>query len=50
MPICVTQQEAPARAKELVVARGGEVSIHGGNRKIRAKQTYDKRDPFPPLG
>lgn len=32
MPICVTQQEALAMAKEIVVAGdGGEVSIHGGN-------------------
>ena len=49
--ICVTQKEAIERAKELVAAGGGgEVSIHGGGGKIRAKHTYDKRDPFPPCG
>lgn len=49
--ICETQQEAFDRAKELVAASGGgEVSIHDGRGKIRAKHTYDKRDPFPPHG
>ena len=49
--ICETQQEAFERAKELVTASGGgEVSIHSGGGKIRAKHTYDKRDPFPPNG
>ena len=49
--ICETQQEAFERAKELAVAGGGgEVSIHAGSGKIRAKHTYDKRDPFPPHG
>ena len=29
---------------------GGEVPVHGGNGKIHAKHTYDKRAQFPPCG
>ena len=29
---------------------GGELVIHGLNGKIRDKNTYDKKDPYPPAG
>ena len=46
-----TQEEAFERAKELCITHGGgEVSVHGLKGKILRKHTYEKKDPYPPLG
>lgn len=44
-----TQKEAIAAAKPIAKARSAEVVIHGGDGKIRAKDSYGN-DPFPPKG
>lgn len=44
-----TQAEAIEVAKGIAKRKGGEVSIHGVDGKIRAKHSYGT-DPFPPRG
>lgn len=49
--IASTQEKAFERARELCIAHGGgEVSVHGLKGKILRKHTYEKKDPYPPLG
>ena len=44
-----TQAEAIQAAKQnLLNQGGGDLSVMGLNGKIRSKDTYGKKDPFPP--
>lgn len=44
------QEEAFKRGREIAIKDGGEVFIHGKDGKIRERNTYGKKDPFPPRG
>jgi hypothetical protein len=46
-----TQAEAFEAAKNYTInSGGGDVCIHGLNNKIREKNTYGKKDNYPPSG
>ncbi|MDP1760005.1 MAG: DUF2188 domain-containing protein [Candidatus Woesebacteria bacterium] len=46
-----TQLQAIERARQILQNQGGgELVIHGANGKIRAKDTIDRTDYFPPRG
>jgi hypothetical protein len=44
-----TQQKAIERAREIAINQRSELVIHGGDGKIREKNSYGN-DPFPPRG
>ena len=44
-----TQREAISAAREAAIRQGSEMLIHGGNGRIRERNTYGK-DPYPPKG
>ncbi|MBK7446227.1 MAG: DUF2188 domain-containing protein [Ignavibacteria bacterium] len=46
-----TQEKAIEQGKTIVInSNGGELIIHGIDGKIRDKNTYVKKDPYPPVG
>ncbi|MDO4584681.1 MAG: DUF2188 domain-containing protein [Planctomycetia bacterium] len=46
-----TQEEAFQRAKnKTILEGGGEVLIKNTQGRIREKNTYGKKDPYPPRG
>ena len=46
-----TQENAIAKGKKIVKnSEGGELVIHRVDGKIRDKNTYIKKDPYPPKG
>lgn len=45
-----TQGKAIQRAKKIAENQGGDVIVHRNNNKIRGRNTYSKKDPFPPRG
>ena len=47
--VCNTQKECIDYAREQAKKQGAELSIHGRDGKIRAKESYGN-DPFPPKG
>ena len=44
-----TQAEARSIARSIAINQNSEVVVHGGDGKIRAKDSYGN-DPFPPRG
>ncbi|MFA5577640.1 MAG: DUF2188 domain-containing protein [Tissierellaceae bacterium] len=44
-----TQEGARKAARKIAINQRSEVVIHGGNGRIRAKNSYGN-DPFPPKG
>jgi len=48
--ILSTQKEAFEVARIIANNQGGDVIIHGLNGQIRDRNTYGKKDPFPPHG
>lgn len=44
------QTEAFEAARDIAINQGGEVFIHGRDGRIRERNTYGKKDPFPPRG
>lgn len=44
-----TQREAIDAGREIAINQGGELFIHGGNGRIRERNSYGN-DPFPPRG
>lgn len=48
--IAPTQQEAFEIGRNHAQNTGADVAIHGRNGQIRKKNTYGKKDPFPPKG
>ena len=45
-----TQQRAFQIARSIAINQGGEVFLHGRDGKIRERNTYGKKDHFPPPG
>ena len=45
-----TQQRAFQIARNIAINQGGEVFLHGRGGRIRQRNTYGKKDPFPPPG
>jgi hypothetical protein len=45
-----TQQEAFKSARKTALAEGGEVFIKNQEGQIRERNTYGKKDHFPPKG
>jgi len=43
-----TQKEAIEIAIRIAQNQGSEVLIHGRDGRIRARETYAEKDPFPP--
>jgi len=44
-----TQREAINAGREIAINQGSELFIHGGNGRIRERNSYGN-DPFPPRG
>lgn len=44
-----TQREAINTGREIAINQGSELFIHGGNGRIRERNSYGN-DPFPPRG
>ncbi|HKJ33721.1 MAG TPA: DUF2188 domain-containing protein [Balneolales bacterium] len=45
-----TQEQAFNKARNIAEHQGGDVIIHNRKNKIRERNTYGKKDPFPPKG
>lgn len=45
-----TQQKAFEKARDIAKNQGGDVIIHDRNNKFRDRNTYGKKDPYPPPG
>lgn len=45
-----TQDEAFQNARQIAQNQSGEVFVHDRKGLIRERNTYNKRDPFPPPG
>lgn len=45
-----TQRQAFESAKSIAKNQGGDTLIHGMDGKIRERNTYSKKDLFPPAG
>lgn len=45
-----TQAEAFEAARRIAQNQGGDVFIHGRDGKFRERNTYGKKDPYPPRG
>ncbi|MCB1496651.1 MAG: DUF2188 domain-containing protein [Bauldia sp.] len=45
-----TQEEAIADARQRARRQGTELYIHGRDGRIRERNTYTGRDPYPPKG
>lgn len=45
-----TQQQAFEAAKSIAKNQGGDTITHGMDGKIRERNTYGKKDLFPPAG
>lgn len=45
-----TQREAIERGKQICQNIGAELFIHGKDNKIRERNSYGFKDPYPPRG
>lgn len=45
-----TQKKAIIIARKIAINQKSEMLIHGADGKIRERNTYSNKDPFPPEG